>query len=269
MAGRFNQSRVNVSGLAAVLLLASVALSACGRPEDPPASSAKPAPSSPSVGSEEARAPKFILNKPAPADPGTLPDASVPAKQAADLGAKFDRSTLPSAQKRMTMPGGMVLEDLHVGDGSYVLPAAVIIANMVGTLEDGTIFDDARNAEKPLEYDLLQVIPGVKMGVVGMRVGGVRRLTIPAAMAFGSKGIHDAQNAEVIPPDATVIFDIEVVGVRQKILKDGEVDALRPAERPKEFTPIAKPASSKVVLDPVTPPSPPEPVPAQTPASPK
>lgn len=266
MAGLFNQSRVNVSGLAALSVLASVALSACGRPEDPHTSSAKPASSNPGVGSEEARSPKFILNKGAPADPGTLPDASVPAKRAVDLGDKFDRTTLPSSQKRMTMPGGMVLEDLHVGNGSFVLPAAVITANMVGTLEDGTIFDDARNAEKPLDYDLLQVIPGVKMGVVGMRVGGLRRLTIPAAMAFGEKGIHDAQNAEVIPPGATVIFDIEVVGVRQKILKDGEIDALRPVERPKDFTPVATPASSKVVLDPVPPPSAPvSPAPAPSP----
>ena len=80
-----------------------------------------------------------------------------------------------------------------------------------GTLLDGTTFDSSRPRGTPFEFKVGagQVIRGFERGVVGMRVGGVRKVTIPPEMGYGRKGAPP-----VIPPNATLIFEIELLDVK-------------------------------------------------------
>lgn len=80
-----------------------------------------------------------------------------------------------------------------------------------GTLMDGTKFDSSRDRNEPFEFRLgaREVIPGWDEGVKGMRVGGVRHLTIPASMAYGTRGAPPA-----IPPNAALKFEIELLDVK-------------------------------------------------------
>jgi FKBP-type peptidyl-prolyl cis-trans isomerase len=79
-----------------------------------------------------------------------------------------------------------------------------------GTLADGKVFDSSETRKAPLSFVLGtgQVIPGWEKGVEGMKVGERRRLTIPANLAYGEKGIGN-----IIPPNATLIFEIELLSV--------------------------------------------------------
>ena len=80
-----------------------------------------------------------------------------------------------------------------------------------GWLTDGTKFDSSRDRGQPFEFAIGtgRVISGWDVGVASMRVGGKRRLVIPASMGYGSRGAPP-----VIPPDASLIFDVELLGVR-------------------------------------------------------
>jgi FKBP-type peptidyl-prolyl cis-trans isomerase len=86
-----------------------------------------------------------------------------------------------------------------------------VSVHYTGTLMDGTKFDSSRDRNQPFEFRLgaREVIPGWDEGVQGMRVGGVRQLTIPPDMAYGSQG-----SPPDIPPNAALKFDIELLGVR-------------------------------------------------------
>ena len=103
------------------------------------------------------------------------------------------------------------IEDLKVGDGAEATPGRVVSVHYTGTLMEGTKFDSSRDRNEPFDFVLGQreVIAGWDEGVKGMRVGGVRRLTIPASMAYKSKGAGD-----VIPPNAALKFDVELLGVK-------------------------------------------------------
>lgn len=102
------------------------------------------------------------------------------------------------------------IEDTHVGDGKTAEKGNVLNMHYTGKLEDGTVFDSSHNREQPLRFTLGvgQVIKGWDEGVVGMKVGGKRTLTIPSHMAYGERGAGG-----VIPPNATLIFDIELVDI--------------------------------------------------------
>ena len=83
----------------------------------------------------------------------------------------------------------------------------------VGTLENGTEFDQSKKRGTPIDYELGagRVIKGWDQGEVGMKVGGKRKLTIPGSLAYGPMG-----RPPVIPPNATLIFDIELLEVVKK-----------------------------------------------------
>ena len=108
-----------------------------------------------------------------------------------------------------TLPGGLIVEDLKVGEGETALQAQWVRVHYTGWLTNGTKFDSSLDRRQPFEFQLGQrmVIRGWDEGVLGMRVGGKRRLTIPASMAYGKRGAGD-----VIPPDATLIFEVELLG---------------------------------------------------------
>lgn len=111
-------------------------------------------------------------------------------------------------------PGAPVAElqitDIREGDGDIVPEGATITAHYTGALcADGTIFQSSHDFGKPLTFGLGQVIKGWTQGVPGMKVGGIRRLVIPSALAYGS--VRAAAN---IPPNSDLVFDIELVELK-------------------------------------------------------
>ena len=108
------------------------------------------------------------------------------------------------------MSDELMIEDLKVGEGAEVKAGDTIKINYVGSLTDGTKFDSSYDRGQPLETKIGvgMVIPGWDQGVVGMRVGGKRRLSIPSRLAYGEQGVAGA-----IPPNATLIFEVELVEI--------------------------------------------------------
>lgn len=100
--------------------------------------------------------------------------------------------------------------EIREGTGDTVQPGATITAHYTGALcQDGTIFQSSHDAGQPATFPLSGVIAGWSKGVPGMKVGGVRRLIIPAALAYGA---HSP--APNIPANADLVFDIELVAIR-------------------------------------------------------
>jgi FKBP-type peptidyl-prolyl cis-trans isomerase FkpA len=106
---------------------------------------------------------------------------------------------------------GIYYEDVREGDGEPVQPGQVIIAHYTGWLPDGTRFDSSHDHGQPFQVPIGQghVIRGWDEGIPGMRPGGVRRLVIPPELAYGERGAGG-----VIPPNATLVFDVELLSVR-------------------------------------------------------
>ncbi len=99
--------------------------------------------------------------------------------------------------------------DVTEGSGDVVPEGATITAHYTGALcKDGTIFQSSKDFGNPITFGLNQVIPGWTKGVPGMKVGGVRRLVIPAAMAYGPQS-----PSPNIPPNSDLVFDIELVAL--------------------------------------------------------
>lgn len=100
--------------------------------------------------------------------------------------------------------------DVVVGDGAEVPPGATITAHYTGALaKDGTIFQSSHDFGNPATFGLHQVIAGWTDGVPGMKIGGTRRLIIPAAQAYGS-----SSQSHNIPPNSDLVFDIELVAIK-------------------------------------------------------
>lgn len=105
--------------------------------------------------------------------------------------------------------GGLVIEDITVGTGATAAAGNTVTVNYVGTLTNGTKFDSSYDRNQPFTFRLGagQVIAGWDQGVVGMRVGGKRRLTIPPSLAYGNQAVGP------IPANSTLKFDIELLAV--------------------------------------------------------
>lgn len=103
------------------------------------------------------------------------------------------------------------IEDIATGSGKAVQPGDTVIIHYTGRLLDGTKFDSSYDRGTPFETQIGvgQVIAGWDQGVVGMKVGGKRRLTIPSSMAYGSTGVGG-----VIPPNAALIFEVELLQIK-------------------------------------------------------
>jgi FKBP-type peptidyl-prolyl cis-trans isomerase len=103
-------------------------------------------------------------------------------------------------------------EDRAEGTGEPVRPGDAVEVHYTGTLKDGTVFDSSSKRGKPARCVVgTSRLPGLGKGLIGMKQGGKRRLTIPPELAYGSKG-----NPPVIPPNAELIFDVELVSVTRR-----------------------------------------------------
>jgi FKBP-type peptidyl-prolyl cis-trans isomerase len=114
-------------------------------------------------------------------------------------------------QEEIVRESGLRWTDLTCGDGEEAVGGAAVSVDYTGRLEDGDIFDSSRRIGEPFTFLLGagRVIEGWDEGVRGMRVGGTRRLTVPPELAYGEEGF-----AGVIPQNATLTFDIELLDVR-------------------------------------------------------
>ena len=102
------------------------------------------------------------------------------------------------------------IDDIKVGDGAEAVSGDTVSVHYTGTLTDGTKFDSSKDRGQPFSFPLGKgrVIQGWDTGVAGMKVGGVRKLTIPPEEGYGSRGAGG-----VIPPNATLLFEVELLGV--------------------------------------------------------
>jgi FKBP-type peptidyl-prolyl cis-trans isomerase FkpA len=105
---------------------------------------------------------------------------------------------------------GLKYEDLSEGEGDLAVSGQQVSVHYTGWLLDGEKFDSSVDRNQPFEFALGKgmVIRGWDEGVAGMRVGGKRRLTIPPQLGYGSRGAGG-----VIPPNATLVFDVELLAI--------------------------------------------------------
>lgn len=125
--------------------------------------------------------------------------------------AEVSKTTFNTSQKTNTVTPSANLEseDIKLGSGTEAKNGQLIRVNYLGTLTNGTKFDSSYDRNEPYTFTLGagEVIKGWDQGVVGMKVGGKRKLTIPAELAYGN------QTQGAIPANSTLIFEIELMAV--------------------------------------------------------
>jgi FKBP-type peptidyl-prolyl cis-trans isomerase FkpA len=103
---------------------------------------------------------------------------------------------------------GLQIVDVTLGSGTEAKMGDLVSVDYTGSLRDGTVFDSSRPRGKPFQFRLggSQVIKGFERGIVGMKPGGVRRITIPPELGYGKKGAPPS-----VPPNATLVFEVELI----------------------------------------------------------
>lgn len=113
------------------------------------------------------------------------------------------------AGAEITTASGLKYFDLKVGDGASPRKGQTVTVHYVGTLENGREFENSYSTGKPAQFVLGQLIEGWNEGLSTMKVGGKRRLVIPPYLGYGPAG-----SPPKIPPNSTLTFEIELLGVK-------------------------------------------------------
>ncbi|MBL8886644.1 MAG: FKBP-type peptidyl-prolyl cis-trans isomerase [Phycisphaerales bacterium] len=176
-------------------------------PPPAPAASAQPAATpAPETKNDPKPEAKAETKPEAKAEP--KPEPKPEAKAEAKPNVTFLNADTATALSSKTADNGLVIEELKIGEGAEAKSGAVVTINYHGTLKEGGTLVDSTRGKQPATYPLNRLIKGWQQGVPGMKPGGIRRLTIPSALAYG-----DAGRPPVIPPKSDLIFIIELVQV--------------------------------------------------------
>ncbi len=129
--------------------------------------------------------------------------------------ARFAPAVAQTAGPTMTTPSGLKITDSKVGSGASPKTGQIVVVHYTGWLSEngakGKKFDSSVDRGQPFEFPIgtHRVIPGWDEGVATMKVGGKRTLIIPPELGYGARGAGG-----VIPPNATLIFDVELIGIK-------------------------------------------------------
>src|SRR5882762_216718 len=112
---------------------------------------------------------------------------------------------MPPTERSLRMADQLKVEDIKIGEGSEAKSGSSVTVHYVGTLTNGQKFDSSRDRGQGFSFQLGagNVIKGWDLGVDGMKIGGVRKLTIPPELAYGARGFPP-----VIPPNSTLVFEV-------------------------------------------------------------
>ncbi len=148
--------------------------------------------------------------EPMPAAQTTPATAAAAATTTATAAGPTSAASGASPAASGTAVTKLIKEDIKVGKGAAAKTGDTVKVHYTGTLLSGSKFDSSRDRNEPFEFKLGagMVIKGWDEGVVGMKVGGQRKLTIPSDMAYGKSG-----HPPVIPPDSPLVFDIELLEI--------------------------------------------------------
>lgn len=188
--------RVREGGLLLLVIALAVVmvLGGCKAKETPTAT----APAQPAATAET---PAPALEAPKPASPTGKEEAVEAARK---LGT-------PSENPIVTTASGLQYIDVKTGDGAEAVTEKLVSVHYTGWLVNGTKFDSSKDRGQPFQFPLGagRVIKGWDEGVAGMKIGGVRKLIIPSELGYGPRGAGN-----VIPPNATLIFEVELLAIQ-------------------------------------------------------
>jgi FKBP-type peptidyl-prolyl cis-trans isomerase FkpA len=131
--------------------------------------------------------------------------AAAPAKE---MAAAF-RDKAAAEPGALRMPSGLIYKTITPGKGASPTPKDVVRVHYHGTLPDGTVFDSSIKRGQPIEFPLSNVIPCWTEGLQHMKVGEKAKLVCPSDLAYGDRG-----NGSNIPPGSTLVFEVELLGIK-------------------------------------------------------